>query len=57
MKKLYGQLHKVAVKEVDSTLPRLQEVAIHPHIISVDEDLNNAAKEVKDKMNALQFTL
>jgi len=58
MKKLYGQLHRAAAKEVESALPRLQEVAMHPHIISVDEDLNNAAKEVKDKMNeSLKDTL
>lgn len=47
MKKLYNYLYSVATKEFDVTLPRLKEVTLAPHSVSVDEDLDEAAKEVK----------
>ncbi|KAH9311211.1 hypothetical protein KI387_026246, partial [Taxus chinensis] len=51
VKKLHGQLHKAAAKEIESTLPRLKQISMQPHGTSVDEDLKNAAKEVTEKMN------
>ncbi|XP_010911901.1 RNA cytidine acetyltransferase 1 isoform X1 [Elaeis guineensis] len=52
MKKLYDHLYGIAAKEIDATLPRLKEVEMAPHSISVDEDLNEAAREVIEKMKA-----
>ncbi|ONK79120.1 uncharacterized protein A4U43_C01F3140 [Asparagus officinalis] len=52
MKKLYNYLHTVTTKEIESTLPRLKEVTLAPHSVSVDEDLDEAAKEVMEKMKA-----
>ncbi|KAF8405899.1 hypothetical protein HHK36_007977 [Tetracentron sinense] len=52
LKKLYKYLHSVASKEIDSTLPRLKQVVMVPHNVSVDDDLQDAAKQVKDKMKA-----
>lgn len=50
IKKLYKYLCSVAAKEIDATLPRLREVTLAPHSISVDEDLNEAAREVRENM-------
>ncbi|KAI0493619.1 hypothetical protein KFK09_023740 [Dendrobium nobile] len=52
MKKLYKYLYSVAAKEIDATLPRLREVTLAPHSISLDEDLNEAAREVRENMKA-----
>ncbi|XP_028755074.1 RNA cytidine acetyltransferase 1 [Neltuma alba] len=52
MKKLYKYLHGLESKEVESTLPRLKEIVMEPHSVSVDEDLNNAAKQVEDDMKS-----
>ncbi|KAG2711705.1 hypothetical protein I3760_04G089400 [Carya illinoinensis] len=52
MKKFHKYLYSIASKEVESTLPRLKEIVMEPHSISVDEDLNNAAKEVEDEMRS-----
>ncbi|KAF8403600.1 hypothetical protein HHK36_011704 [Tetracentron sinense] len=52
MKKLYKYLYSITSKEIDSMLPRLQEVVMVPHNVSVDDDLQDAANQVKDKMNA-----
>ncbi|XP_056168240.1 RNA cytidine acetyltransferase 1-like isoform X2 [Syzygium oleosum] len=50
MKKFYKHLYAIAAKEIDSALPRLKEVVLEPHSVSVDEDLNEAAKKVEDEM-------
>ncbi|XP_024541678.1 RNA cytidine acetyltransferase 1 [Selaginella moellendorffii] len=47
VRKLHGQLHKAAAKEIEETLPRLREVVMNPHAVSVDEDLEEAAAKVK----------
>lgn len=52
MKKLYNYLYSIAAKDIDSTLPRLKDVSFAPHSKSVDEDLNEAAREVMEKMKA-----
>ncbi|XP_020097537.1 RNA cytidine acetyltransferase 1-like isoform X2 [Ananas comosus] len=52
MKKLYNYLNDVVSMEIDATLPRLKEVAMIPHSKTVDEDLNEAAREVMGKMKA-----
>ncbi|XP_042427607.1 RNA cytidine acetyltransferase 1-like [Zingiber officinale] len=51
MKKFYNYLYKTATKETDETLPRLK-IDMAPHSKSVDEELNEAAKEVREKMKA-----
>ncbi|XP_022741678.1 RNA cytidine acetyltransferase 1-like [Durio zibethinus] len=50
MIKLYKYLYGVASKEIDSALPRLKERVLEPHSISVDEDLNDAAKKAEEEM-------
>lgn len=52
MKKFHKYLYGIASKEIESTLPRLKEVVMEPHSISLEEDLENAAKQVKDDMKA-----
>ncbi|KAK7369418.1 hypothetical protein VNO80_11455 [Phaseolus coccineus] len=52
MKKFYKYLYGRASKEIESTLPRLKEIVMEPHSVSVDEDLNNAAKQVEDDMKS-----
>ncbi|KAJ6794682.1 RNA cytidine acetyltransferase 1-like [Iris pallida] len=53
MKKLYNYLYSVAAKEIDTTMPRLnKEVTLAPHNISVDDDLNEAAREVMEKQKS-----
>ncbi|KAL2342979.1 hypothetical protein Fmac_004264 [Flemingia macrophylla] len=52
MKKFYKYLNGLASKEIESTLPRLKEIVMEPHSVSVDEDLNNAAKQVEDDMKS-----
>ncbi|KAK2980376.1 hypothetical protein RJ640_014549 [Escallonia rubra] len=52
MKKFHKYLNDVASKEIDSALPPYKEIVMKPHAISVDEDLDDAAKKVKAEMNA-----
>ncbi|KMT08634.1 hypothetical protein BVRB_6g139110 [Beta vulgaris subsp. vulgaris] len=52
MKKFHKYLYGVASKEIESTLPRLKERVMEPHDITLEEDLNDAAKKVKDDMKA-----
>ncbi|KAG5534140.1 hypothetical protein RHGRI_022320 [Rhododendron griersonianum] len=52
MKKLYRYLYDIASKEIDSIPSRLREIVLEPHAISVDEDLNEAAEQVKEGMKA-----
>ncbi|BAT73322.1 hypothetical protein VIGAN_01079500 [Vigna angularis var. angularis] len=52
MKKFYKYLDGRASKEIESTLPRLKEIVMEPHSVSLDEDLNNAAKQVEDDMKS-----
>ncbi|XP_057528601.1 RNA cytidine acetyltransferase 1 [Amaranthus tricolor] len=52
MKKFHKYLYGIASKDIESTLPRLKEIAMKPHDITVDEDLENAANQVKEDMKA-----
>ncbi|WJX23106.1 hypothetical protein P8452_12349 [Trifolium repens] len=52
MKIFYIYMHDLASKEIESTFPRLKENVMEPHGISLDEDLNNAAKQVVDDMKS-----
>ncbi|KAK7247503.1 hypothetical protein RIF29_42386 [Crotalaria pallida] len=52
MKRLHKYLKGIASKEIESTLPQLKEIVMEPHRVSVDEDLNNAAKQVEDEMKS-----
>ncbi|KAF2284264.1 hypothetical protein GH714_020135 [Hevea brasiliensis] len=50
MKKFHKYLYGIASNEIESTLPRLKERVLEPHNISVEDDLNEAAKQVDDGM-------
>ncbi|KAG9458762.1 hypothetical protein H6P81_003270 [Aristolochia fimbriata] len=52
MKKFYKYLYNLESNEIDATLPRLREVVLEPHHVSVDDDLNEAARQVKEKMRS-----
>ncbi|TXG60586.1 hypothetical protein EZV62_015159 [Acer yangbiense] len=52
MKKLYKYLSDIASKEFELAPSRIKERVLEPHNISVDEDLNNAAKQVEEGMKA-----
>ncbi|KAJ1412894.1 tRN [Sesbania bispinosa] len=57
MKKFYKYLYGLESEEIKSTLPRLKEIVMEPHSVSLDEDLNNAAKQVEDDMKSQAETL
>ncbi|XP_010548049.1 PREDICTED: RNA cytidine acetyltransferase 1 [Tarenaya hassleriana] len=50
MKKFYKYLNEIAGKEIESTFPRLKERLLEPHNVTVEEDLNEAAKQVEEQM-------
>ncbi|XP_071734621.1 RNA cytidine acetyltransferase 1-like [Rutidosis leptorrhynchoides] len=52
MRKFHKYLDSVSTKEFTATLPPVKEVDLKPHPISVDEDLDEAAKKVKDEFKA-----
>nr|XP_043632859.1 RNA cytidine acetyltransferase 2-like [Erigeron canadensis] len=52
MKKFHKYLDSVTSKQFTDTLPPVKEVELKPHSVSVDEDLDEAAKEVKDDLKA-----
>lgn len=52
MKKFHKYLFGIATKDIESALPRLKEIVMEPHKITLEEDLDNAAKQVKDDMKA-----
>ncbi|KAL5818538.1 hypothetical protein ACOSQ3_022419 [Xanthoceras sorbifolium] len=52
MKKFSKYLSDIASKEFESAPSRIKERVLEPHNISVDEDLNNAAKQVEEGMKA-----
>ncbi|KAF5938399.1 hypothetical protein HYC85_022658 [Camellia sinensis] len=50
MTKIYKYLYDVLTKDFDSSFPQEREVSLMPHCISVDDDLNDGAKQVTEKM-------
>ncbi|KAK4790574.1 hypothetical protein SAY86_017878 [Trapa natans] len=50
LKKFHKYLYAVASKEIESALPSLKDVALEPHSISLEDELNDAAKKVEDEM-------
>ncbi|CAK9320297.1 unnamed protein product [Citrullus colocynthis] len=50
MKKFHKYLYGIASKEIESTMPRMREIPLEPHEISVDDDLHEAAKQIEEKM-------
>lgn len=50
MTKFHKYLASVSSKQFAATLPQVKEVDLKPHSISVDEDLDEAAKKVKDDL-------
>lgn len=47
MKKFYQYLSHVVIKGIESNAPRLKEIVMEPHSISLDEDLDEGAKQFK----------
>ncbi|WJX27399.1 hypothetical protein P8452_16218 [Trifolium repens] len=52
MTKFYQYLYGLESKEIKSTLPRSKDVVMEPLSVSLDEELNNAAKQVEDDMKS-----
>ncbi|KAK9949842.1 hypothetical protein M0R45_005353 [Rubus argutus] len=52
IKKVYKYLYAIASEEIQSTLPQPKVTLMEPHKISVDEDLENAAREVEARMRS-----
>ncbi|KAL6502634.1 hypothetical protein OROHE_024287 [Orobanche hederae] len=50
MKKFYNYLSGISSKETHLTSSRLKDIAMEPHPVSVEEDLNDGAKQVQDDM-------
>ncbi|XP_076915504.1 RNA cytidine acetyltransferase 1-like, partial [Bidens hawaiensis] len=53
MKKFHKYLNSESTKEFNATLPPVKEVELKPHEITVEEDLCEAAKKVKDEYKAM----
>ncbi|KAL3613465.1 hypothetical protein CASFOL_042728 [Castilleja foliolosa] len=52
MKKFYNYLSGISSKETHPTTSRLKDIAMEPHPVSVDEDLNDGARKVQDDMKS-----
>ncbi|CAA0823552.1 UPF0202 protein [Striga hermonthica] len=52
MKKFYNYLSGISSEEPQPTASRLKDIIMEPHPVSVDEDLNAAAKQVQDEMKS-----
>ncbi|CAN6543663.1 unnamed protein product [Malus baccata var. baccata] len=52
MKKFHKYLYAIASEGLVSTLPKPKETLLEPHKISVDDDLNDAARKVEDGMRS-----
>ncbi|KDP35269.1 hypothetical protein JCGZ_09428 [Jatropha curcas] len=50
MRRFHKYLYGIASDEIQSTLPQLKERVLEPLKISVEDDLNEAAKQVEDEM-------
>ncbi|TQD93820.1 hypothetical protein C1H46_020592 [Malus baccata] len=48
MKKFHKYLYAIASEGLESTLPKPKETLLEPHKISVDDDLNDAARKVEN---------
>ncbi|KAH6808223.1 GNAT acetyltransferase [Perilla frutescens var. frutescens] len=52
MKKFYKYLSSLASKDNLPTVSRLKNIAMEPHPVSVDDDLNDGAKQVEEDMKS-----
>lgn len=52
MKRFYKYLSTLASKDTLPTVSRLKDIAMEPHPVSVDDDLNDAAKQVEKDMKS-----
>ncbi|KAH7837333.1 hypothetical protein Vadar_012678 [Vaccinium darrowii] len=50
LKKIYKYLYDVLTKDFEPSLPRERMVSLTPHSISVDDDLEDGAKQIMEKM-------
>ncbi|XP_037495465.1 RNA cytidine acetyltransferase 1 isoform X2 [Jatropha curcas] len=57
MMKFYKYFYGVLTNEMDMRLPRESKVEFQPHSVSVDEDLNDGAKQVMEKMRIKNMDL
>lgn len=53
MRKFHKYLYDIATKEIDSNAPHLTDnIVMKPHDVSLEKDLDDAAKQVQDEMKA-----
>ncbi|KAJ0098187.1 hypothetical protein Patl1_27624 [Pistacia atlantica] len=52
MKKLHKYITSILTEDTESALPRLRDIELKPHNISLDEDLKEAAKQVEEEMKS-----
>ncbi|KAM6563660.1 hypothetical protein CsatB_023658 [Cannabis sativa] len=52
MKKFHKYLDRIASKEIESSLPRLSEIAIEPTKVSMEQDLEKAARQAEADMKS-----
>ncbi|XP_062097838.1 RNA cytidine acetyltransferase 1-like [Humulus lupulus] len=50
MKKFHKYLDRIASKEIESSMPRLSEIAIEPNKVSMERDLEKAARQAEEDM-------
>ncbi|KAL3697204.1 hypothetical protein R1sor_011280 [Riccia sorocarpa] len=50
IRRLHSELHKAAAKEIEAALPRIKEINMNPHEDSLDDDLQDAAREAHASM-------
>ncbi|CAM6087692.1 unnamed protein product [Calypogeia fissa] len=57
IRRLSSELHEAAVSKINIALPRLKEVNMNPHQVSLDDDLNHVAHQaqvdLKEKMESM----
>ncbi|XP_075516380.1 RNA cytidine acetyltransferase 1-like [Primulina tabacum] len=52
MKKFYKFLRDLESNEIHSSVPHLRDISMEPHPVSLEEELNAAAKQVEHEMKA-----
>ncbi|KMZ63710.1 hypothetical protein ZOSMA_3G01950 [Zostera marina] len=50
IKKLYKYLNGISVKKIDADHPRLKDIDMAPLTVSLDDELNDGAREAKEKI-------
>ncbi|OAE26338.1 hypothetical protein AXG93_4324s1040 [Marchantia polymorpha subsp. ruderalis] len=50
IRRLHSELHKAAAKKIEAALPRIKEVTMNSHAESLDDDLDDAARQAQANM-------